>query len=132
MIRGVVAWVVLAFAASTTVAAEPPRAEYHNPVLHADYSDPDAIRVGDRYYLVASSFHYSPGLRVLESKDLVHWTLVSHVLPRLDFAPTYDLPGPVEFDDATERIPFDTTKGHRYASGVWAPSIRHPRGGFYF
>ncbi|MGH1556707.1 family 43 glycosylhydrolase [Caulobacter segnis] len=58
------------------------------------------IRVGDRYYLVASTFHFSPGLPVLESRDLVHWTILGHVLPRLPFAPEYDLPGPVPTDDA--------------------------------
>ena len=26
---------------------------YQNPVLHADYSDPDAIRVGDTFYLTS-------------------------------------------------------------------------------
>ena len=130
MIPGIVASVVLALAASTTLAADSP-AQYHNPVLHSDYSDPDAIRVGDSYYMVASSFHFSPGVPVLKSQDLVHWTLVGHVLPRLNFHPSYDLPGPVEFDDATERIPFRTDSGHRYASGVWAPSIRYHQGRFY-
>lgn len=104
---------------------------YRNPILHSDYSDPDVIRVGDRYYMVASTFHFSPGLPVLESRDLVHWTLIGHVLSRLDFHPSYDLPGPVEFDDSTERIPFNTDMGHRYAAGVWAPAIRHHNGRFY-
>jgi beta-xylosidase len=122
MILGVGAALMLALAAST---------QYFNPILHADYSDPDAIRVGDSYYMVASSFHYSPGVPVLKSKDLVHWTIIGHVLPRLDFHPSYDLPGPVEFDDTTERIPFRTDLGHRYASGVWAPSIRYHQGRFY-
>lgn len=44
---------------------------YHNPILFADYSDPDVVRVGAEYYLVASSFHFSPGIPVLESRDLV-------------------------------------------------------------
>ena len=34
---------------------------YKNPVLYADYSDPDVIRVGEDYYMVASSFTYFPG-----------------------------------------------------------------------
>ena len=80
--------------------AAAPAATYRNPILYADYSDPDVIRVGDRYYMVASTFHFSPGLPVLKSKDLVHWTLIGHALARLDFHPSYDLPGPVEFDDA--------------------------------
>src|SRR5664279_402411 len=53
---------------------------YTNPVLYADYSDPDAIRVGDDYYLVASSFNCIPGLPVLHSRDLVNWKLISHAL----------------------------------------------------
>lgn len=119
-----------ALVAPTTGAADS-GATYHNPVLHSDYSDPDVIRVGDSYYLVASTFHFSPGLPVLKSKDLVHWTMIGHVLPRLDFDPRYDLPGPVEFDDSTERIPFNTQMGHRYAAGVWAPSIRFHNSRFY-
>src|SRR5689334_9915576 len=105
-----------------TRAATP---QYHNPILYADYSHPDVVRVGKDYYLVASTFHFSPGLPVLKSKDLVHWTIVSHVLPRLDFDPAYDLPVPVDFDDSTAQFPFDpASRTNRYASGVWAPSIR--------
>ena len=69
-------------------------ANYINPILFADYSDPDAIRVGGDYYLVASSFHFSPGLPILKSHDLVHWTIVAVALEKLPFAPEYDLPGP--------------------------------------
>jgi len=46
---------------------------YHNPILYADYSDPDVVRVGADFYLIASSFHFSPGIPVLHSRDLVHW-----------------------------------------------------------
>src|SRR5215813_7586116 len=53
---------------------------YKNPVIDADYSDPDAIRVGDDYYLVASSFDAVPGLPILHSKDLVNWTIIGHAL----------------------------------------------------
>src|SRR5262245_33959984 len=87
-------------------AADAPK-DYTNPVLFADYSDPDAIRVGNDYYLVASSFHFSPGLPILKSQDLVHWTIVGHALASLDFDPRYNLPGPVEFNDATERVRFN-------------------------
>lgn len=51
---------------------------YVNPVLNADYSDPDVIRVGDKYYMVASDFHFL-GMQVLESNDLVNWKLISKV-----------------------------------------------------
>lgn len=30
---------------------------YTNPVINADYSDPDVVAVGDDYYLTASSFN---------------------------------------------------------------------------
>jgi beta-xylosidase len=55
---------------------------YKNPVLYADYSDPDVVRVGADYYLTSSSFNAAPGLPILHSKDLVNWTLIGHALPR--------------------------------------------------
>ncbi len=79
------------------------RLTYRNPILFADWSDPDVIRVGDDFWLVASSFHEVPGLPILHSKDLVHWTLAGHAAPRLP-SPRYDVP--------------------RHGGGVWAPSIR--------
>lgn len=84
---------------------------YTNPILHADYSDPDVCRVGDDYYMVASSFNAVPGLPLLHSRDLVNWTLVGHALPRLVPEEHYRVPRP--------------------GQGVWAPSIRHHQGEFY-
>src|SRR5690625_5076240 len=55
--------------------------KYKNPVIFADYSDPDGCRVGADYYLVASSFDAVPGLPILHSKDLVNWTIIGHALP---------------------------------------------------
>src|ERR1700748_1501795 len=55
---------------------------YKNPVLNADYSDPDAIRVGNDFYLVSSSFEDMPGLPILHSNDLVNWTIIGHALFR--------------------------------------------------
>ncbi len=83
---------------------------YRNPVLNADYSDPDVIRVGDKYYMVASDFHFI-GMQVLESKDLVNWRIISQIYDR------FDMPG------------WDANK--RYAGGSWAPSIRYHDGLFY-
>ena len=103
------------------------QATYSNPILFADYSDPDVIRVGKDYYMVASSFHLSPGIPVLKSRDLVHWTIVGHVLPKLPFDPLYDMPGPHSLNDTLSR-PIGGTK---YASGVWAPSIRYHEGKFW-
>jgi beta-xylosidase len=60
------------------------------PVLYADYSDPDAIRVGDDYYMTASSFNETPGLPILHSKDMVNWKLVNYaiqdILPKEHFS----------------------------------------------
>src|SRR3954465_10461659 len=97
----------LAFGAAAPAAA----ATYANPILYADYSDPDVIRVGSDYYLVASSFHFSPGIPVLQSKDLVHWRIAGHVLDRLRFDPAYDLRPPFTLTDATSK---PVGKGQRY------------------
>ena len=83
---------------------------YRNPILHADYSDPDAIRVGDDFWMVSSSFSHVPGLPILHSTDLVNWQLVAHALPRLH--------------------PADTFASPQHGKGVWAPSIRHHAGQF--
>ena len=83
---------------------------YVNPVLNADFSDPDVIRVGKKYYMVASDFHFL-GMQVLESDDLVHWRYVSQIYDR------FDEPG------------WDTNE--HYAGGSWAPAIRYHDGLFY-
>ena len=57
---------------------------YKNPILFADYSDPDVIRVGDTYYMTASSFNYVPGLPILTSKDLVNWELKNYAIEKID------------------------------------------------
>lgn len=84
---------------------------YKNPILYADYSDPDACRVGDDFYMTSSSFNCIPGLQILHSKDLVNWEIVSAAVP-------YALP-PVD----------DVAPLH--GMRVWAPSIRHHDGWFY-
>ena len=84
---------------------------YKNPIIHADYSDPDAIRVGDDYYLTSSSFEDIPGLPILHSKDLVNWTLIGHALKRIP--------------------PFEHFSTPRHGEGVWAPSLRYHKGEFY-
>lgn len=120
---------VLPIVAALTLGAASPQnqAEYRNPILFADYSDPDILRVGQDYYLIASSFHLSPGIPILKSRDLVHWTIIGHVLPKLPFAPEYDMPGPHTLTDAISK----PVGGTRYAGGVWAPSLRHHKGLFY-
>jgi beta-xylosidase len=85
---------------------------YRNPVLYADYSDPDACRVGDDFYMTSSSFGCLPGLQILHSKDLVNWSIIGAAVPTT-------LP-PVEIPERPEH-------GNR----VWAPSIRFHNGEFY-
>lgn len=84
---------------------------YKNPVLYADYSDPDVCRVGKDYYMTASSFNCIPGLPVLHSNDLVNWELVNYALPKQP---------PVEVYDKIQ-----------HGNGVWAPCIRYYKGEFY-
>ena len=82
---------------------------YRNPVLYADYSDPDAIRVGEDFYMVASSFTYLPGVPVLHSRDLVHWEIINYVV---------------------RSLPFEKYRKPCHGSGTWAPSIRFKDGEF--
>ncbi|MGK6355187.1 glycoside hydrolase 43 family protein [Sphingomonas sp. DT-207] len=87
---------------------------YRNPVLFADYPDPDIIRVGEDFYFVSTTFVNSPGVVILHSRDLVNWRLATHVQPRLDGNPRYDL-----------------KDGGDYRRGFYAASLRHHRGMFY-
>ncbi|MDR1526646.1 MAG: glycoside hydrolase 43 family protein [Dysgonamonadaceae bacterium] len=89
---------------------------YKNPVLYADYSDPDLIRVGDDYYMTASSFNCVPGLPILHSKDLINWKIINHALPELRMEGVE----PANFFNAPQ-----------HGKGVWAPCIRHHKGEFY-
>ncbi len=75
------------------MSAAPDDPVYRNPVLDADWSDPDVIRVGDDFYLTASSFGRVPGLPLLHSRDLVNWTLVGHALERLEPEGEFTTPG---------------------------------------
>ncbi|HUN04144.1 MAG TPA: glycoside hydrolase 43 family protein [Niabella sp.] len=84
---------------------------YKNPVINADYSDPDAVRVGDDFYMIASSFDAVPGLPILHSKDLVNWTIIGHALKR--------------------QPPFDVFNKTQHGNGVWAPAIRYHNNEFY-
>lgn len=84
---------------------------YTNPVLYADYSDPDVCAVGEDYYLTASSFNCIPGLPILHSKDLVNWQIIGYALQELEPKELFDKP--------------------QHGKGVWAPSIRHHNGEYY-
>ena len=66
---------------SKTWVADKGNGTYQNPVLHADYSDPDVCAAGDDFYMTASSFNCIPGIPILHSNDLVNWSLVNCALP---------------------------------------------------
>lgn len=85
--------------------------KYINPIIDADYSDPDVVRVGDDYYMTASSFSDIPGLPVLHSKDLVNWTIIGHAIA--------EMPDYAKF------------KTPNHGNTVWAPSIRYHNGEFF-
>jgi len=84
---------------------------YKNPILFADYSDPDAIRVNDDYYMVASSFNCIPGLPILHSRDLVSWELIGYALQK--------------------QPPFEVFDKVQHGNGVWAPCIRYHKNEYY-
>lgn len=84
---------------------------YNNPVIHADYSDPDVVRVGDDYYMATSSFNCIPGLPILHSNDLVNWELIGHALKRQSPEDVFSIP--------------------QHGNGVWAPCIRYHDNEFY-
>ena len=129
----------------TTVAAQQPSktwnpdkgTQYINPILNADYSDPDVCRVGDDFYMTSSSFACFPGLQILHSTDLVNWEIIGAALT--------DYPGPNWSDERAweslgQRLdaPSDNPPGAaewrtvpQHGNGVWAPAIRYHNGEFY-
>mgnify|MGYP002852412362 FL=1 len=84
--------------------------KYKNPIILCDYSDPDVCRIGDDFYMVASSFNFVPGLPILHSTDLVNWQLVNY---------------------ACKTIPLPGYEKVQNARGIWAPSIRFHDGKFF-
>ncbi len=91
---------------------------YTNPVINADYSDPDVCvgPSGEDYYLTASSFQCVPGLPVLHSKDLVNWKIINYALTEL-------------YEGDEELVQHFSKPQH--GNGVWAPSIRYHNGEYY-
>ncbi len=88
---------------------------YCNPVVPADYSDLDCIRVGDDYYAISSTMQFSPGMTVLHSRDLVNWEIAGHAVP-----------------DLTQISPaMGWQRMDRYGRGIWAGSLRYHKGRFY-
>jgi len=85
--------------------------KYKNPILYADYSDPDVCQANGTYYMVASSFNCFPGLPILKSTDMVNWKIVNHALYKSE--------------------PLDFFAKPQLGCGVWAPAIRYTNGQFY-
>lgn len=111
-ILGFLAWIQLSSQSIAPVwTPDLGNGNYRNPIIHADYSDPDVIRVGSEYFMTASSFNCTPGLPVLHSKDLVNWKLVNYALPAL-------------VPDSVFSIP-------QHGKGVWAPCLRYHNGFYY-
>ena len=88
---------------------------YVNPPIYADYPDPDIIRVGNDFYFSTTTFIDVPGLTILHSQDLVHWEIVTHLIPNLTGSPNYNIANGVQ----------------NYRNGVFASSIRYYNGTFY-
>ena len=91
---------------------------YTNPVINADYSDPDVCvgASGEDYYMTASSFQCVPGLPILHSKDLVNWEIINYALGNL-------------YEGDCKLLEHFSTPQH--GAGVWAPSIRYHDGWYY-
>ena len=83
---------------------------YINPILYTDYSDPDAIRVGEDYFMIASSFCNTPAVPLLHSKDLVNWKGINYII---------------------DKLPFDYYDKPVHGCGTWAPAIRYHEGTYY-
>lgn len=139
-----IAAIICAASAMTSYAQQPSQSwnpdkgtHYVNPVLNADYSDPDVCRVGDNFYMTSSSFACFPGLQILHSTDLVNWEIIGAALT--------DYPGPgwsderpwetlsqqldKPYDDVPDSHAWRTVPQH--GNGVWAPAIRYHDGEFY-
>ncbi len=114
--------------------------QYMNPVINADYSDPDVCRVGDDFYMTSSSFSCFPGLQILHSTDLVNWEIIGAALT--------DYPGPNWSDERPWDVsgmdlgaaggsgpdvpgPEEWRTVPQHGNGVWAPAIRYHEGEFY-
>lgn len=84
---------------------------FANPILAGDFSDPDVIRVGNKYYMTCSEFHFM-GMPILESDDMVNWKVIARVHDKLPTGNGYN-------------------DMNAYGNGTWAPSIRYHDGKFY-
>ncbi len=88
---------------------------YKNPVVFADFPDPDVIRVGDTFYMISTTMHHFPGATILKSKDLVNWEYCAQPLEQLSTKDRYSL----------------LNGENAYSSGMWACSMKYHNGKFY-
>lgn len=88
---------------------------FTNPLLNADFPDPDIIRVDDTYYMVSTTMFYFPGATILKSKDLVNWEYCSNPLLQINSSDPYNLQNGY----------------NHYAKGQWAASLKYHDGKFY-
>ena len=88
---------------------------YVNPIVRADFPDPDVIRVGTTYYMVSTTMCLFPGATILKSEDLVNWEYCAQPLKSL-------------LDD--DRYNLRNGKD-AYAKGMWASTMKHHDGWFY-
>ena len=119
MKNAVVAVMLLALMSSPGVVAQKMHSDngdgtYTNPVIAADFPDPDVILVGDTYYMVSTTMFVFPGVTILKSHDLVNWQYCCNAVQRFDYSPCYDLDG-----------------CNRYGHGQWATSLKYHNGKFY-
>lgn len=87
---------------------------FYNPVIWSDVPDMDAVRVGNDYWMVSTTMHFSPGAPIMHSKDLVHWETVNYIFDTLNDSPKNNLEG-----------------GNVYGRGQWAASLKYHKGKFY-
>jgi beta-xylosidase len=102
------------FLSAQNVHADNGDGTYTNPLISADFPDPDVIRVGDTYYMVNTTMFVFPGVTILKSHDLVNWQYCANAVQRFDFSKCYDLDG-----------------CNRYGHGQWATSLKYHNGKFY-
>lgn len=110
-----VAAMFFALVSSTSVLAQKMQSDngdgtYTNPVIPADFPDPDVILVDSTYYMVNTTMFVFPGVTILKSSDLVNWQYCSNAVQRFDFGPCYNLDG-----------------CNRYGHGQWATSLKYHR-----
>lgn len=88
---------------------------FTNPVIRAEFPDPDVVRLGDTYYFVSTTMHLFPGATVLKSKDLVNWEYCAQPLKQLSSADKYCL---IDGKDS-------------YSQGMWAAAMEVHNGRLY-